>query len=237
LWFNFLEQERFCSEHFQKGGIMAIHAEVAVQNQSPFLTIWTKPRETIRHIVDINSTQYVLLLAILVGIGNTFSRTYARLAPENSEDFVGDLLFSSFIMGPIGGIISLYVIGAILRWTGSMFGGRANAEDVRAAVAWSYVPTIAGYMLFIPLQLLALFLGDVGTGAFWDVFWLGLGWFQIIVGIGLTLWSFAILVNCIAEVHQLSGRQALIAVLIPGMFVLLLIAIIAGLTLVGPALR
>jgi len=46
------------------------------------------------------------------------------------------IFIAALIVGSIGGVISLYIGGAILRWTGSLFGGQATSEEVRAAIAW-----------------------------------------------------------------------------------------------------
>jgi hypothetical protein len=207
---------------------MDVQKEAELLEQSSFLTIWTKPRATIRQIVYIDPTQHVLLLAALAGIGSAFSRAYMRMAPENLGDFTS-LLAISLIAGPIGGIIGLYFVGAILRMTGSWLGGRADAEDVRAAVAWSYVPTIFYSILFIPAELLLFFMSSRDTDPFLDVLWLGFDLFDIAAAIGLTVWSFVILINCIAEVHKLSGRRALATVLMPGLFVLFIVIAIFGL--------
>jgi hypothetical protein len=58
------------------------------------------------------------------------------------------------------GIIHLDIGGAILRWTGSWFGGQASSEEVRAAIAWSSVPRIWALLLLIPE--LALFRNESG---------------------------------------------------------------------------
>jgi hypothetical protein len=213
---------------------MDVQKEAEILEQSSFLTIWTKPRATIRQIVYIDPTQHVLLLAALAGIGNAFSRGSMRMAPENSGDFMS-LLAISFVVGPIGGIIILYVAGAILRWTGSKLGGQADSENVRAAVAWSYIPMIAYYVLFIPAELLIFLAGNGSTGPFWDILWFGFSLFGLVAAIGLTLWSLVILVIGLSEVHHFSVGRAVATALIPLLVLVLIpVTLIVILTLLGP---
>jgi len=50
---------------------------------SHFLTIWIKPRGTIRQILDTNPQQYVLLLAALSGIYRALDRASGQGYGDN----------------------------------------------------------------------------------------------------------------------------------------------------------
>jgi hypothetical protein len=65
------------------------------------------------------------------------------------------------IVGPIGGIVSLFIGAALLRWMGMWIGGVASSMDIRAAMAWSNVPIIWALLLWIPE--LYLFGGELFT--------------------------------------------------------------------------
>jgi hypothetical protein len=48
----------------------------------------------------------------------------------------------------------LYIGAAVFRWASGLLGGEVDSEDVRAALAWSYVPDIVALILFLPLILI-----------------------------------------------------------------------------------
>lgn len=107
---------------------------------NPWLTMWTRPRATMRAIIDTDPHRRVLLLAAAAGIGNAMNMASARSLGD--EISVPVIIFSCLVAGPIGGILGLYLWGVLLRWTGSWLGGSGAPEEVRAGIAWSYVPII-----------------------------------------------------------------------------------------------
>lgn len=195
---------------------------------SHFLSIWLKPRETIRTIVETNPTRHVFLLAMLAGIGQALDRASSR----NMGDSISliTILLSCIILGPIGGIISLYIGGALYRWSGSWLGGKANEEEVRAAIAWSYVPTIFILPLWIPKLLI---FGDemftsltprMNANPFLAVILLGFAAIEFIVGI----WALVVFLKCLGEVHKFSAWKALGSVILGTLVILVPILCIVG---------
>ncbi len=122
---------------------------------SPYLTIWTAPRATIRQIVDTNPRYRVIFLVVLgtevAVLGGLLtglpkgSQTWNAHPAGNRAAYVWRLLLAAMlVVGPVFAIISLYVSGALMRWAGGVLGGTATAVQVRAAIAWSSIPSIAG---------------------------------------------------------------------------------------------
>ena len=89
---------------------------------TPYLTIWTKPRSTIRQILDFNPEKHVLLLAMLSGIYRFIDRASGQSLGDNMS--LTSLLLLCVIGGGIVGIISLYIGGEFFRWVGSWLGGK-----------------------------------------------------------------------------------------------------------------
>jgi len=118
------------------------------------------------------------------------------------------------VLGPLGGIIGLYIDGALFRWTGSWFGGQATSEQVRAAFAWSSIPRIAALVLWLPL--LGLYGAEMFTSdkprAVSNLAPLLLG---AALGAILDLWSLFLLIKTVAEAHRFSAWRALAALAIP----------------------
>lgn len=99
------------------------------QGKSPWLTIWTSPRATIRRIVDYDPKHLVLVLAMLAGFANALNTTSAN----NLGDILSIpiILLICAIIGPIFGVIGLYVYGALLKWTGGWIGGQGSSVQIR----------------------------------------------------------------------------------------------------------
>lgn len=199
---------------------------------SPFLSIWTRPRETIRKIVETDPKKYVLVLAMLAGV----SQVLDRLSTRNYGDSLPVLaiLAVGLVLGPIAGVISLYFGGALYRWSGSLLGGQASSEEVRAAIAWSSVPTIFTLPLWIPQLLIfgnELFTREtpkINASPILSVVLLGFGFIEIVMGI----WGFIVLLKCLGEVNKFSAWKALGSVII--VLLIVLIPIICILVSLSP---
>ena len=178
--------------------------EVEVKPLNPWLSIWIQPRETIRWIVDTDPKRQVILLAVVGGIAGSL---YPSVIGSQTE------FIFSLIGGSISGLLYLYIGGALLRWIGSWFGGQATTEEVRAAIAWSLVPTIWSLLLWIPGLIILVFVPSL-----YLLFALGFVYAQIIIGI----WAFVVLLKCLGEVHRFSAWKALGTVMIPGMVLMVI---------------
>ncbi len=186
--------------------------ELPGQNLSLFLTIWYKPRSTIRQILDSNSDRYV---AILVGIFGIL-RALEQASERNMGDtlpLVGTLVLV-LLVGPLGGYITVYIFGAVYRWTGSWVGGKANSKEIRTALAWAYVPGILS--LFLWIIKLVLFGEEMFTKAtprldssiLLSIIFLGLLFIDIIISI----WTLFLMVKCISEAHRFSAWKGLVTI-------------------------
>ena len=75
----------------------------------------------------------MLLLAVIGGIAESLNRASTQDLGD-TWPVVGIVLLA-LLLGSIGGILSLYISGALFRWTGSLLGGQASSEQVRSALA------------------------------------------------------------------------------------------------------
>jgi hypothetical protein len=201
---------------------------------SPWFTMWTNPRETIRRIVYYDPKQDVLLLAALQGfVAYLSAMLYAFLflalisndyaqAPGTWESDLSGLSFTSFtaltvafgmcaVIGPIAGLIGLYLYGWLFRVTGRWLGGQAYPIEVRAALAWSAVPQIWGAIFqLLKLLLIAYVLYANATDTYVSgsallttlgIFFL----FEFAIGI----WTIIVYLKSLGEVHGFSAWRAL----------------------------
>jgi hypothetical protein len=178
---------------------------------NPFFTIWTRPRATIRGIVDTDPTLHVTGLAVLAGIVRSLDNAARRNAGNNLP--LAALMVASLIGGTIGGLLGLYLGGWLFRHAGKWFGGRADSEEVRAAIAWSAVPVVTT----LPIGLFQvfffgkdLFTKDGPKISFSDssgIVLLATGLIQLI----LSVWTIVLFLRCLGEVHRFSAWKALLS--------------------------
>jgi hypothetical protein len=207
--------------------------------------MWTKPRETMRRIVFYNPKHDVHLLATLDGFVSYLTVVLfgfiglllvLNLSAEEAILVDYDLnILGSFslaalavaigacaIVGPIGGLIYLYLYGWLFRITGRWLGGNAYPTEVRAAVAWSAVPRLWWGATFLVLQLILTGYVLYANSANLYVSTSALLGTLIVFGLGATIvaiWSSVILIKCLGEVHTFSAWRAFGAVLITGIIV------------------
>ena len=194
---------------------------------NPWFSIWTRPRATIAQIVARNPTDLVLLLAALSGFGQALDRASERSAGDTLSLPV--IFVAAAAGGVVGGIITLYLGGLLLWWTGSWIGGRASGEHIRAAIAWSSVPIIWSLLLWIPE--VALFGNELFTTATprldgsVGLTVLLLSFF--VVEAVIAVWAFVVFLKCLGQVQGFSAWKALGNTLLVVPVILLPILLIA----------
>ena len=142
---NPYEAPRVVDEVVKTSTIGTIGIDLSTEN--PFLTIWTRPRATIRGIVNTDPRRYVVPLAMAGGIVHMLERAVGRNAGDTLP--LATILLFLVLLGPLSGLIGLHLLGWSLGVTGRWIGGRATWEEVRSAVAWSNVPVIAAGPILI----------------------------------------------------------------------------------------
>jgi hypothetical protein len=188
----------------------------------PWLSIWIRPRTTIRAIIDSNPNRFIILLALFMGMNQGLNRVSSIKFWDDSNISINlpTIIIISLIIGAIGGIVSLYFFGALYRWVGSLFGGRANSSQVRAAFAWASIPSTLAILLWIPN--LALYGGDMFTDTTPlinsnPIPFLCLSTIDWI----LYLWSLVLIILCISEVHRISIWRSIITFVTPALILLI----------------
>lgn len=198
---------------------------------NPWFSMWTRPRATIAQIVERDPTHLVLLLAALGGFGETLDRASMRSAGDTVD--VPAIFLLAATGGSVGGIITLYLGGLLLRWTGSWIGGRASPEQIRAAIAWAGVPVIWSLLLWIPE--LALFGNELFTSATPRIdasivlTVLLLSFF--VIETVIAVWAFVAFLKSLGQVQGFSAWKAL------GNTLLVVLVIIVPIVLLALALR
>lgn len=197
----------------------------------PWLSMWLHPRRTVRHLVDQRPGYGVLLLTALGGIAQSLDNMTRRNAGDSMALPV--VLLLALILGPIGGLIGLYVGAWLISTTGRWIGGAAAPAPIRTALAWGNLPTAAGLLLWLPaLALIGREMFTESTPSLeaqpWlAVFFLPLGLAWVVLGV----WSLVLLLHGIGEVQGFSAWKALANIAL--VIVLILAAIVPLVLLAG----
>lgn len=191
---------------------------------NPWISMWMKPRATVRQQLETNPTQYVLLLAALGGIGSNLDQTF------DLADKLGSMLAAfvvAVIAGAIGGLIWLYLGGWLTGAVGRSLGGVAKAAEMRTALAWSNIPSI----WLLPIGLLfTLYMAIGGAEAMADAIVVEGGeglravspfaWLLAFAGIVIGIWQLVITSQATGEAHQFSSLRGFGTLLLSGLVLL-----------------
>lgn len=169
---------------------------------SPIRTIWSRPRSTIRQVVDNDPEYGVLLLTLLsgalLGVVEAFDRIWS------DEPTLATVAFTvGALGGAVRGVFVLYLGAWILAMASRVAGGSAPSVEVRAAIAWGNAPLALGAPALLVLW---------GGGLLLD---LGNGFFDALAAIFavLLVWSYVLLVFGLGVVQNFSTRKSALIVL------------------------
>jgi Yip1 domain len=195
----------------------------------PWISIWTRPRATLRQVLDSEPRRWVFRLAALGGVAGAL-----RLA---SKSGFGDTHSASIVLavciagGAVGGILALFLLTSLVGLAGRWLGGQGRMSEVMAALAWSYVPAIWGLALWLPRAALlgeetfqslpASIEGNPPAALLFGFLQLA----QTLIGI----WGFLITLKCIAEAQRFSAWRAFGAFVLVG----LMVGVPVGLAMLG----
>jgi len=196
---------------------------------TPFFTIWTEPRATIRRIVDTEPTRYVIALAAIGPAINALTSQWSRALANNANLSV---LWPLWVVVDVAiqaalGVVLLFALGAVFRWSGSLLGGVASQIEVRAALAWSQVITIVGQTFLLIAVLLGVPLPAPAATPAGMLPQIDPAFYKVMFVEGvLGVWGLVVSLKCLGEVHRFSAWRALAAILIPPFIVIVVTGLI-----------
>lgn len=201
-------------------------ATVPLLSLNPFLNVWTKPRQTFQEILRFNPNYLVLLLAALYGLKQGLDIS----AISGFGDFypLWEILLSILILGPLVGILSLYIGSFLMVWVGKWLQGQSTYQTMRTALAWSYVPSLVSLglvLITLPFFGIEIFTSTTPVLDASNAL-LVLLIIISIVDLMLGIWMFIINLIMISEAQQFSIWKALANVLLAMVVVLVPVFII-----------
>lgn len=177
-------------------------------DQSPWLSIWMRPRETIQAIAAQNPRQSLWLLAFIYGFTSLLNG-FQSFPLAQQYGIVGILLIS-VIIAPLWGYLFFAIWSYVVLWVGKLFKGQGNFDSIRAAYAWSCVPLVANILLWLVLMV---FYGDFLFFSVQDPVMLpgsvAILFLMLIVKLVFSIWSIVIYLQALAQVQQFSILHAI----------------------------
>jgi len=196
--------------------------------ESPFVTIWESPRETIRRVVATDPRRWVNALFFASGFVGALSNLPTALEERLEITVPLGFVFAFAV------VIGLVTIGTGIlnawykRWVGSLLGGDAARKAVVAVSAYASIPSTVGYSLVLAIQMALYgfepFLPthpalDAAPPLLTLTLWLGLGL--------SSLWSVCVSIVGFAEVNGFSIARSIATSLLAVLIVSVTIAAMA----------
>ena len=194
---------------------------------NPWLSIWTKPKETIRSILNYRVNYGLFFLCWAFGF---FSLGFVSVGLSETRGMtLSVLIWMAILLGfPVGYLLVnfssfwIYLIGRLLK-------GKARFKEVRAVHCWSFVPNILSAIIWTLAYLSMSFtpLADIVPEApadnlmgfmSWSLFW-------------CAIWAFIIFVKGLKIVQGFSGWKILLNII--GSFILSSVVVYLLLVIIG----
>jgi hypothetical protein len=185
------------------------------------------PRRTIHQIVKTNPKQYLTLVASLGGIYTLLNQLSSSEAGDHL--ILPLILIIAFIGGPLLGIVQNNLLGRLLHWVGSRLDGKGSVDSVRAAYAWSFIPSIWVLVLWLPaiaifkLQLFSRSIPSFETDALLSLGYIAFFFVELIAG----TWSLILFVANISEVEKLPILRSVAAIFL-GLLIIIVVLFALG---------
>jgi len=196
----------------------------------PWVSIWTRPRATLRQVLDGDPGQWVFRLAALGGVAGAL-RLVSKSAFGNSHP-ISVVLAVCLGCGALGGIVALFLLTSLVGMAGRLLGGRGRTSEVMAALAWSYVPSIWGLSLWLPVAVLlgaetfhaqpSILEGNPAATLLFG--------FVKVVQVLIGFWGFVVSLKCIGEAHRFSAWRAFGAFVVTGLILAVPFGIVLSVT-------
>ena len=197
--------------------------DLAVEN--PWLTIWTRPRETIRGIVNHNPRYRMLAIGMAGGLLISTSALQEAAKSEGAGALLAGFLGGAMMIG-VFFLLYIWILGWWLGVVGRWLGGHARTREAQAAVAWGFVPALEAAIPLV-LVMLGIFLtvgpidpkigaGPAASAAF------GIAIFLFMIP---AIWGVVVSFKVLGEVHGVSAWRGMATIFLGNFLINLLMMV------------
>ncbi len=180
----------------------------------PWLSIWVKPKQTVRALINYNIKYRFVVLSLLYGLP-TVLQTAQNLSLGSVFSLPAIVLFC-LVLSPLLGAIGLLLCTAFLTLTGKWIGGKTTFLEMRCAVSWTNSTNLITVLVWA--ALIAQFKEVIFYEGFvkmpmtlTEATWLTIYFF---IQVMVSVWSFILLLFAVSEVQRFSIWKALLNIVI-----------------------
>jgi len=193
---------------------------------NPWLSIWVKPRKTIRALIDFNVNYRFIVLCAIYGF--QYMLQAAQFVSMGTASSLWLILLLAIILAIPLGYIAFNVGSFFVFLLGKLVKGKGNFKQVRAATYWSSVPMVITVVIWFVLMIThgnALFVagyerGLMGTGLTVNIM---AAVVQVVIGV----WGFILFLHALGEVQGFSVWMALLNVFLSGLTIFILLFLVS----------
>lgn len=188
---------------------------------NPWLSIWVKPRKTIRALVDFDVNYCFIVLCAIYGFYNMLQISQMFALGQTTSLWM--ILVFTVILAIPAGYIAFNISSFFTYYLGKLIRGKASYKQVRAATYWAAVPMTVTVLFWIFLMI------SYGNGVFvpgYEAKVVGTG-AQILMVLGfaqvaLSIWGLVIYLHALGEVQGFSAWMALLNLFLAGVSIAVL---------------
>ncbi len=192
---------------------------------NPWLSIWVRPRQTIRALIQHNPNYRFATLCAFYGFQYLLQASQF-LALGRASSLLVILVLAAILAIPVGYLL-FNVASFFYLMLGKLIKGKGSFRHIRTATYWASVPTAVSLVIWAVLILAygnSLFVPGyekhlVGVAATINII-AGIG--QLILGV----WGFIIFLHALGEVQGFSAWMALLNVFLAALTVSILLFLV-----------
>ena len=189
-------------------------------NENPWFSMWLSPRKTIRYIVEKNPKMGFYFLSSIWFLQLFFlSYSYAEIRLP-FHPLIPVII--AVILSPIIGGVSFYFFSWILSFTGRWLKGKASHMNLQSAFAWSRIPCIIDFIMWVILFASVIELIFVQKISLPSLFFISF------ISSITSIWSFVLLVITVQELQQFSLTKALVNVILTYIIILAILMFVSA---------
>lgn len=187
-----------------------------------FTKIWSKPYSVLRFIHTKQYEKNMYLILFLIGVVNAFDRASLRNMGDTKS--LTEIIVGSIIVGGLLGWISFYFYSFLVSWAGLMLKGKGDRESLYRVFTYSMIPAIGNIILTF-IQII-FFGGDAFTSdfdnEFGDYATAFIFYSLAMASLGLGIYSIILCVIGTSIVQNFSFGRALLNLLLPIIFIVII---------------
>lgn len=206
---------------------MNLSKETPDNKLNPFISIWTKPRQTVRQVIEEPNSRFIFLLLVLAG----YSAILFSVLDTDANETLGlwSILIGGLIISPLIAAFGNMIGALIALWIGRFFKGTGTYEQLFRALLAGQIPQI----WMIPLLLLWIFLWPSSYFAVSMDAYSGsdlvLNLILSAILFAVSIWTFVVQSKAVGEAHGLSAWKGAAIIFIPlGVLIIVAISFIAA---------